>query len=277
MMSGPAASPPSTRPRSRPPRDDLTMLVDDAPIDPPEPTPPSIAATNVTAPTIIRIDDITGTVAAGDSTPVPVDAAHVAVVPDRGAPDDQPPPTVIAIDADDLPDAVYVAGSLDGGAKRSIVFIEDDAEADALQPESDRDLRRGIEPRMRERRVQVRRAQSRKRLRWVVAGFGVLLVLIGALAVLGSSLFAVSVDHIDITGNVYTDPERLDAVLDDLVGTPTLRVDTTRIEREHRVDPMGRGRQGDRRLPSLGVDRDPRTRGDGDLPGPRRQVQGARS
>ena len=77
---------------------------------------------------------------------------------------------VISIDADDLPDAVYVEGSLEGDSNRSIVFIEDDVAGDALTPESDRDLRRGIEPRMRERRVAVDRAESRKRLKWVVVG-----------------------------------------------------------------------------------------------------------
>ena len=76
---------------------------------------------------------------------------------------------MISIEADDLPDAVYVEGSLDGGGTGSIVFIEDDVAADALTPESDRDLRRGIEPRMRERRLAVKRAQGRKRLKWLVA------------------------------------------------------------------------------------------------------------
>ena len=49
------------------------------------------------------------------------------------------------LEADDLPDAVYVEGSLDGGGTGSTVFIEDDVAADALTPESDRDLRRGID------------------------------------------------------------------------------------------------------------------------------------
>ena len=137
---------------------------------------------------------------------------------------------MISIGADDLPDALYVAGSLEGDSSRSIVFIEDDIAGDALTPESDRDLRRGIEPRMRERRVQVRRAQSRKRLKWVVAAFVLLLVGIGLLALLGSSMFAVRDENVQVVGAVYTDPAELAAIVDDLVGTPTLLVDTQTAE-----------------------------------------------
>ncbi len=189
----------------------------------------------VEAPRVIRIDDITGSVLVGDRAPGPDTAAGPGSSGPPVATDADSPgaaPALISIDADDLPDAVYVAGSLEGGSNRSIVFIEDDTAGDALQPESDRDLRRGIEPRLRERRVQVKRAQSRKRLKWVVAGAGLVVVGIGALAVLGSTLFAVQLEQITVTGDVYADPARLDTILDDLAGTPTLRVDTQRIERE---------------------------------------------
>jgi cell division protein FtsQ len=60
----------------------------------------------------------------------------------------------------------------------------------------------------------------------------VLLIGVGALATLGSSLFAVRAGEVSITGNVYTDPERLQAVVDELVGTPVLRVDTQAAEDE---------------------------------------------
>jgi cell division protein FtsQ len=204
---------------------DLAALaVAEPEIEAPEPTPQSIAAPN--PPRIIRIDDITGAVRPGD--PTPGGTAIPAPAPPAGAP--AAPATVISIDADDLPDAVYVAGSLEGDSSRSIVFIEDDIAGDALTPESDRDLRRGIEPRMRERRVQVRRAQSRKRLKWVVAAFVLLLVGIGLLALLGSSMFAVREQDVQIVGAVYTDPAELAAIVDDLVGTPTLLVDTQTAE-----------------------------------------------
>jgi cell division septal protein FtsQ len=139
---------------------------------------------------------------------------------------------VIAIEADDLPDAVYVEGDLSAGGSGSMVFIEDDPQSDALTPESDRDLRRGIEPRMRERRVAVKRAQHRKRLKWVVGCVFVFLLVVGALALFGSSMFAVRADQVTVSGIVYTDRQRLQAVIDDLVGTPVLLVDTGRTERE---------------------------------------------
>ena len=139
---------------------------------------------------------------------------------------------VISIDADDLPDAVYVEGSLEGGGASSIVFIEDDVAADALTPESDRDLRRGIEPRMRERRMAVKRAQGRKRLRWMVAAFVLVLVGVAGLATFGSGLFAIRADQVTISGNVYTDDQRLQAVVDELVGTPVLVADTQEAERQ---------------------------------------------
>ncbi|HWL42505.1 MAG TPA: FtsQ-type POTRA domain-containing protein [Ilumatobacter sp.] len=142
-------------------------------------------------------------------------------------------PAVIAIGGDDdFPDPVYVEGSLDAGSRRGpVVVIEDDESGDALRTETARDLRRGVEPRMRERRAAVHRAKIRKRLVWIGLVVGVALVLVAALAVLGSGLFAVQEDQVRITGNVYTDPEALQVVVDDLVGTPTLLADTDEAER----------------------------------------------
>ncbi|HUF97878.1 MAG TPA: FtsQ-type POTRA domain-containing protein [Ilumatobacter sp.] len=139
-------------------------------------------------------------------------------------------PRVIAIDDADLPDAVYVQGSLDAARQRGIIIIEDDESGDALRPESERDLRRGIEPRMRERRLAVRRAQGRKRLIALGIVVGVIIVAVAALAVVGSGLFAVEEDQLVVTGNVYTDSAALQEVIDDIVGTPVLRVDTTKAE-----------------------------------------------
>src|SRR5690606_25023310 len=115
---------------------------------------------------IIRIDDYSGSVEVrSEPRSAPVDAEPAPeAVPASSAGDDI---VVIAVD-DDLPDPVYVEGSLDEGGSRSIVFIEDDDTGDTTVPDSGRDTRRGIEPRMRERRVAVKRAQSRKRLKWVV-------------------------------------------------------------------------------------------------------------
>lgn len=129
----------------------------------------------------------------------------------------------------ELPDAVYLDDELhdrDPSGADSTVFIDDDGTGDAIAPKDA--TARGIEPRIRQRRIGVRRAAGRRRLKWVVLA-GVLAVLvIAALTVLGSGLFAI--DDVSVGGNVYTDEERLDAVIDDLLGTPVLLADTDQAE-----------------------------------------------
>ncbi len=197
--------------------------------EPPEAPEPQPAP----APPVVIIDDFDGTVPVD---PLIAGAKLAARAAESGDPavdaSGSADRHVISIDADDIPDAVYVEGSLEGDGSRSIVFIEDDVDSDALTPESDRDLRRGIEPRMRERRAAVKRAQGRKRLKWLVAAFVLVIVAVAVLATFGSSLFAIKADQVTVTGNVYTDPERLQAVIDDLVGTPVLVADTQQAERD---------------------------------------------
>jgi hypothetical protein len=77
------------------------------------------------------------------------------------------------------------------------------------------------------------------------------------LAVLGSPLFAVQADQVTVTGNVYTDPDRLDAIVDDLVGTPTLASTPSASSASSRRS-RGSSERGSRSLPALGDDRDPR-------------------
>ena len=76
----------------------------------------------------------------------------------------------------------------------------------------------------------MRRAAGRKRLRWVAAGLGVVLVVIAALAVLGSSLFAI--DAVEVEGAVYTDEARARRRGRRARRHPVLRVDTDAAERE---------------------------------------------
>jgi cell division protein FtsQ len=130
--------------------------------------------------------------------------------------------------SEDLPDAVYLDDELDRDMSGSAapVFIEDDGRSDAVLPQHAAGRR--IEPRIRERRIGVRRAASRRRLWWVAIGGAVLVVAIAVLALLGSSLFAV--EEVAVTGNVYTDGEALAAIIDDLEGTPVLRVDRAAFE-----------------------------------------------
>ncbi len=138
------------------------------------------------------------------------------------------PPSIISIGADDeLPDAVYLdEGVGDESSEGRPVFIDDDGSSDAVMPKDA--TSRGIEPRLRQRRIGVRRAASRKRLWWAAIAFAVIVVAVAVLAVLGSSWFAV--DQVSVSGNVYTDPEALDAVVEDLRGTPVLLVDTAEVE-----------------------------------------------
>ncbi len=200
------------------------LIIEAEPVVEPEPA----------APRIIRIDDYHGSVHIDELTPAAAAAVSAPPLgPDRDADvADEGGSMVIAIDDEDLPDAVYVEGSLDRSGSRSIVFIQDDDTGDALAPESERDIRRGIEPRMRERRVAVKRAQGRKRLKWVVLVAVIVFVVVGVLAVVGSPLFAIKADQVYLTGNVYADPKQVQAVVDDLVGTPALLADTERAERE---------------------------------------------
>ena len=135
----------------------------------------------------------------------------------------------ISIGGDELPDAVYLDDELERGvAVGATLFIDDDGSADAVAPKEA--STRGIEPRLRQRRIGVRRAESRRRLRWLFAAAAVLVVVIAVLAVLGSSLFAVK--DVSVSGNVYTDSAQLQAVVDDLTGTPVLRVDTLAAEKQ---------------------------------------------
>jgi cell division protein FtsQ len=176
--------------------------------------------------------------------------------PPEGEPEPPAPGTgtvrTIVIDAsEDPPDAVYLAAGdplLTATAKGSstaaptaptavrdrsegTVFIDDqDVGLGETISIADASAATRIEPRMRDRRIAVKRAAGRKRLRWVLVVVGVLVLLIAGLAVLGSSLFAVKTVKVD--GAVYTDKAALQKVVDELDGTPVLRVDTAKAERE---------------------------------------------
>jgi cell division protein FtsQ len=133
-------------------------------------------------------------------------------------------PAPIVIDATDEP-----ADPTPPAMPEGTIFIDDRLTGETVALEAAKTTT-GVEPRFRDRRIAVRRAAGRKRLRWVAVGVGVLLVVIAGLAVLGSSLFAV--DSVEVEGAVYTDEARLAAVVEDLEGTPVLRVDTDAAERE---------------------------------------------
>ena len=138
-------------------------------------------------------------------------------------------PAPIVIDAtDEPPDAARLTSGT-AGTPEGTIFIDDRQTGETVALEAATGATR-VEPRLRDRRIAVRRAAGRKRLRWALVGSGVLVVVVAVLAVLGSSWFAI--DTVEVEGAVYTDEERLAAVVDDLVGTPVLRADTDAAERE---------------------------------------------
>jgi cell division protein FtsQ len=135
----------------------------------------------------------------------------------------------ILIGGDDLPDLAYLDDELEDDSSASKpVFIDDDGGSDAVTVSEA--ATRGIEPRLRQRRIGVTRSKHRRRLWWLALAAVVLAVVVGVLAVLGSSLFAV--DRVQVAGAVYADQEALDAVIEDLIGTAVLLVDTAAVEAE---------------------------------------------
>jgi cell division protein FtsQ len=166
-----------------------------------------------------------------ESQPVVEIESATATNGNTPAPSPAKPPVLIT--DDEIPDAVYVKGSLatDSSGDRSTIFI-DDSQAPRVETISIEAAAAAakIEPRLRERRLAVRKAEGRKKLKWALIALAVVAIIVGGLAVLGSSLFAV--EDVEVEGAVYTDPDALAAVVDDLEGTPVLRVDTGAAERE---------------------------------------------
>ncbi len=144
---------------------------------------------------------------------------------DDTKPTDAPLTTIAIGGDDDLPDAVYLDDEL-GGDGSEPVFIDDDGTGDALLAQDATGP--GIEPRLRQRRIGVRRAEGRRRLRRWGSVAAVLVVVIAILALLGSSWF--SVDDVDVTGVQRADVDAVEDVVNDLLGEPVLLVDTDAAE-----------------------------------------------
>ena len=132
---------------------------------------------------------------------------------------------------DVLPDAVYLDGDFDGdfdGDDPGTVFIDDDGTGDAIGV---RDATTpGIEPRLRQRRIGVNRAANRSASSGWRSSVSALSLSSVSLTVLGSSWFAIN--DVDVTGAVYTDENRLELVVDELLGTPALLAETEQAEQE---------------------------------------------
>lgn len=151
----------------------------------------------------------------------------------------------IVIGGDDLPDAVPLDVEreerflerrvVDGNQDRSTIVITDFDDVDALDASAVRATRSSGDERIRARRISVRRAEGRRRLRWVLVGLVVIAVPIATLAVLASPLFDVT--EVSVQGASYADPTLLATIVDELTGDPVLLVDTQSIEERLRADP----------------------------------------
>ena len=129
------------------------------------------------------------------------------------------------------PDAVYVDGdvSATSGSRRRVLIIDDgDDRRSSGSPTSS--SRRPMDGRVRARRAAVRRALGRRRLVRLVAAIFAVFVAVVVLAVLGSSWFGVRSSDVRVTGNVYTNPTQLNEIIDGVLGTPVVLVDTDALE-----------------------------------------------
>lgn len=147
----------------------------------------------------------------------------VIVIADDGQPDTE---YLDEFESDRLRDSA--------GDDRSTIVIGDvDQGIDAPYIDEISD-RATMEPRMRARRVAVRRAAGRRRLRVVLV-----LMMVAALLLLGVGLLAsnaFSVTEIDVIGATYTDQTQLDAIVADIEGTPLLLLDERGVrERVERI------------------------------------------
>jgi len=174
------------------------------------------------------------------ATPAPSATPSPPSPPTPAAPNASPPPApvpTVLIGVDDQPDAVYLAGDVEaepigeatGQRGRSTVFIEEDPSHVDVVTMDVASSAAHIEPRMRERRIAVKRAVGRRRLKWAAIVTAVALVVVGSLAVAGSGLFAI--EDVRIDGRVYSGGEAFDAVVADLTGANVLRADTEASER----------------------------------------------
>ncbi|MCE9622125.1 MAG: FtsQ-type POTRA domain-containing protein [Actinomycetia bacterium] len=179
--------------------------------------------------------------------------------PDAAKPEQPKPPRkdygerpTIIIGGDELPDAVALDVEREekfldrrvekGNKERSTIVIADFDEVAPLDATAVRSSMGGggggagsADQRIRARRVAVRRAEGRRRLRWIVIGLVAIALPVGTLAALASPLFDVS--NVTVQGAAYTDPTLLAAVIADITGDPVLLVDTKAIEERLRADP----------------------------------------
>lgn len=170
---------------------------------------------------------------AGVATAVPADASPMPAGGRR---------TIVIADDDQHMDPIYLdedAGQrmrevhAGPSGRATIVIDEFEQHTDAVSALAASSTR--IDPRLRARRVAVRRAVGRRRLIWAGIIAAVVLVAVAVVAVLASSLF--DVRTIDTQGNVYTDATLIQRVQQEMRGEPILLVDTKKLEHELEAGP----------------------------------------
>lgn len=184
--TGPAAKPATTPASGTTPGDDPKPATPSTPSVAP---PPGVPVKVITDPAL----DTNETPVAEPPSPPPVAREE----------------SVVVIEADDLPDAVVLDGDPSSGG------LDRDGSGASKRP--------SVDPRFRARRIAVRRAEGRKRLRWLIVGGGVVVVAALVLALLASPLMAI--DRVDVDGAVYADRAAIQQVVDSLQGEPILTAD----------------------------------------------------
>ncbi len=149
-------------------------------------------------------------------------------------------PTITIIDADRgdvrYADEYFDEADTAPGGQESAGYdehwiIEDGSGAFEIPTLGDEHSRVRIDPKLQVRRAAVKRALGRRRLRWVIAGAALLLALLVIGMLLAAPWFSISSSRVELVGAVYTDRETLEVIIDDMVGTPTLLLDSRAVER----------------------------------------------
>jgi cell division protein FtsQ len=190
---------------------------------------------------VVAEDPLSVDVVAVDVVPVePVPVEPVPVEPVPVVPVVSARSTIVIGGGEERPDTVYLDDVIEGGDRRDAadggvgrtILIGNDLDVsgafDAVPVPN-----RQMDPRVRERRIAVKRERGRRRLIIVGSIAGVVVLLVAALAVLSSSLFAV--ERVDVQGATYSQdryPDEFQAVVDGLLGEPVLLVDTMSAERD---------------------------------------------
>jgi cell division protein FtsQ len=182
----------------------------------------------------------------GETPPAPEPAKRTILIADDGLPD--------AVEYDRHPFTHREPAP--GGPERIVIESDDDlVEVDDATGGDESGAPTvpvaPMDPRIRARRIAVRRAVGRRRLRWLLV-VGVVLV-VGALVavVLASPLF--SVREVRVDGAAYTEPELIDEVVASLDGEPIMVVDLDAAAERLEASPWVRDARVTRRFPDTVV------------------------